>query len=135
MGRVPHLQRGATARGDAGGKALATLERLARKARRAALPPGDTLKSSLVVIEQAVADLPSAARPAPGRTEIWAMPLRDYAAGLLDQRHHKLRKRIKHADLADAQSFHQLRIRAKKLRYPIELWKSLFDETLRRELS
>ncbi len=109
--------------------ALAALERLARRARRAALPPGDTLKSSLVVIEQAVADLPWLRRPAPGRTEIWAMPLRDYAAGLLDQRHHKLRKRIKHADLADAQSFHQLRIRVKKLRYPIELLKSLFDET------
>ncbi|MGO8919645.1 MAG: CHAD domain-containing protein, partial [Stellaceae bacterium] len=73
--------------------ALAALERLARKARRAVLPPNDTLKANLAIIEQAVAEAPWLRRPAPGRTEIWAMPLRDYAAGLLDQRHRKLRKR------------------------------------------
>lgn len=110
--------------------ALATLERLARKARRTALPSGDTLRSQLAVIEQAIVEAPWLRRPTPSRTEIWAMPLRDYATGLLDQRHRKLRKRIKHVDLTDAASFHQLRIRVKKLRYPIELLKSLFDEDL-----
>ncbi len=110
--------------------ALAALERLARKARRAVLPPNDTLKANLAIIEQAVAEAPWLRRPAPGRTEIWAMPLRDYAAGLLDQRHRKLRKRIKHADLADAERFHQLRIRVKKIRYPAELLKSLFNDKL-----
>lgn len=110
--------------------ALAALERLARKARRDALPPGDTLKSHLAAIEQAVAEASWLRRPAPSRTEIWAMPLRDYAAVLLNQRHRKLRKRLKHVDIDDAVSFHQLRIRVKKIRYPVELLKSLFDEDL-----
>lgn len=110
--------------------ALAALERQARKARRAALPPGDTLKSHLAAIEQALAEAPWLQRPAPARTEIWAMPLRDYAVGLLDERHRKLRKRLKRVDLADAANFHRLRIRVKKLRYPIELLRSLFDKDL-----
>lgn len=110
-----------------GEPALAALERLAREARRAALPPGETLTSGLAAAQAAVAAASWLRRPAHGTEAVWAMPLRDYAAPVLDQRHRKLRKRLKHADHADAAAFHRLRIRVKKLRYPAELMKSLFD--------
>lgn len=109
-------------------EALAALERLVQKARRAALPPGDTLRGNLAAIEQAIDASPWLRQPAPGREEIWEMPLRGYAAHLLGQRHQKLRKHVKHADIADPERFHDLRIRVKKVRYPTELLKSLFDE-------
>ena len=108
---------------------LRQLERMARGARRAALPPGDTLKSSLAAIETALADAEHWLRhPAPQFARSWEMPLRDYATALLAKRHRRLRKRLKEADLADRTAFHQLRIRVKKLRYPAELLRSLFDE-------
>jgi triphosphatase len=111
---------------DAG---LRELERLARQSRRRALPPGDTLKSSLATVETALGDAALwLRRPAPEFARLWDMALHDYATALLAKRHRRLRKRLKAADLADGASFHQLRIRVKKLRYPAELLRSLFDE-------
>ena len=108
---------------------LRQLKHAARRARRAALPPGDTLKSSLATVEAALADAEDwLRRPAPQFARSWEVPLRDYAAALLAKRHRRLRKRLKHADLGDRAAFHQLRIRVKKLRYPAELLRSLFDE-------
>jgi triphosphatase len=108
---------------------LRELERLARQARRHALPPGDTLKSSLATVEAAIADAAHwLRRPAPEVSGLWDVALRDYAGELLAKRHRRLRKRLKDADLADPADFHQLRIRVKKLRYPAELLRSLFDE-------
>ena len=108
---------------------LRELERLARQARRRALPPGDTLKSSLATVEAAIADAGHwLRRPAPQFAGLWEVALRDHAAALLAKRHRRLRKRLKDADLADPADFHQLRIRVKKLRYPAELLRSLFDE-------
>jgi CHAD domain-containing protein len=108
---------------------LRAIERLARQARRRALPPGDTLKSSLATVEAAIADASHwLRRPAPEFSGRWDMALRDYAAQLLAKRHGRLRKRLKDADLTDRTAFHQLRIRVKKLRYPAELLRSLFDE-------
>jgi triphosphatase len=108
---------------------LRELERLARQARRDALPPDDTLKSSLAVVEAAIADAaPWLRHPAPEFSGLWGIALRDYATALLAKRHRRLRKRLKDADLADRAAFHQLRIRVKKLRYPAELLRPLFDE-------
>ncbi|HEV2548310.1 MAG TPA: CHAD domain-containing protein [Stellaceae bacterium] len=108
---------------------LRALERLARQARRGALPPGDTLKSSLAAVGAVIADAADwLRRPAPEFSGRWDMALHDYAAQLLTKRHRRLRKRLKDADLADRAAFHQLRIRVKKLRYPAELLRSLFDE-------
>ena len=108
---------------------LRALERLARQARRRALPPGDTLKSSLATVEGALTEAgPWLRRPAPQFAALWEVALRDHAAALLTKRHRRLRKRLKDADLADRDAFHQLRIRVKKLRYPAELLRSLFDE-------
>ena len=109
-------------------EALAVLEREARRQRRAAMPPGDTLKTNLVAIERAIEEAPWLRRADPDHAEVWDMPLKDYAARLLEKRHRQLRKRVKTVDLTDPAAFHQLRIRVKKLRYPVELMKSLFDE-------
>jgi CHAD domain-containing protein len=111
-------------------EALAVLEREARRQRRAAMPPGDTLKSNLIVVERAIEEAGWLRRPDPDHAEVWDTPLRDYAAKLLEKRHRQLRKRVKTVDLTDPATFHQLRIRVKKLRYPVELMKSLFDEKL-----
>jgi len=108
---------------------LRELERLARQARRHALPPDDTLRSSLAVVEAAIVDAAHWLRhPAPEFSDLWGTALRDYAAALLAKRHRRLRKRLKDADLADRAAFHQLRIRVKKLRYPAELMRPLFEE-------
>jgi len=109
-------------------EALVVLERQARRARRAAFPPGDTLKSNLAAIATAIEEAGWLRRAGPDQAPIWDMPLRDYAAKLLSKRHRQMRKRVKTVDLADPATFHQLRIRVKKLRYPVELMKSLFDE-------
>jgi triphosphatase len=109
-------------------EALIALERATRKARRLALPPGDTLRTNLVTIEAAIEEAPWLRRPNPDQAAIWDTKLRDYGAQLLRQRHRRLRRRLKTVDLADPIAFHQLRIRVKKLRYPSELLKSLFDE-------
>lgn len=109
---------------------LRQLDRLARQARRQAMPPGDTLKSSFAEIEAAIARAPWLHRPPPDRRDCWERPLRDFAVELLAARHRRLRKRVKTVDLADPVAFHQLRIRVKKMRYTSELVKSLFDESV-----
>ncbi len=109
-------------------EALIAVERLAGEARRQALPPGDSIKTSLVAIEAAIDEAPWLRRPAPTLAPCWETPLPDYAAALLARRHRQLRKRVKRIELTDQAAFHSLRVRVKKLRYPAELLKSLFDE-------
>jgi triphosphatase len=109
---------------------LAELQELAAAARLRALPPGEGLKSAVAAVEAAIEESPWLRRPVPALAETWKSPLRDFAIKLLDGRHRRLRKRVKHVDLTDQTAFHQLRIRVKKLRYPAEIVKSLFDEEL-----
>jgi triphosphatase len=109
---------------------LAELQELAAAARLRALPPGEELKSAVAAVELAIEDSSWLRRPVPALAEIWTNPLRGYATALLEGRHRRLRKRVKQVDLTDQTAFHQLRIRVKKLRYPAEIVKSLFDETL-----
>jgi CHAD domain-containing protein len=109
-------------------EAFAEVERLAGEARRAALPPGDSIKTSLTAIDAAMNEAPWLRQPAPPLARCWDMPLPDYAAALLSRRHRQLRKHVKRVELADQRAFHSLRVRVKKLRYPAELLKSLFDE-------
>jgi triphosphatase len=106
---------------------LSVLERLARSARRASVPPGDTLRAHVADIEAAVAGAPWLRHPASAQAELWDLPLREHAAKLLSKRHRKLKKGVKDADLVHQAAFHQLRIRVKKLRYASEFLKSLFD--------
>ncbi|HKW55236.1 MAG TPA: CHAD domain-containing protein [Stellaceae bacterium] len=107
---------------------LAEVERLAGEARRAALPPGDSIKTSLAAIETAMDEASWLRRPTSSLAGCWETPLPEYAAPLLSRRHRQLRKRVKRIELADQHAFHNLRVRVKKLRYPAELLKSLFDE-------
>lgn len=109
---------------------LADIERMVISARQRALPPGDNLKNAVDAIEDAIDNSPWLHRPSRAFATLWETPLRDYAATLLDSRHRHLRQRIKSVDLTDQMAFHQLRIHVKKLRYPTELLRSLFDEKL-----
>src|SRR5260370_25931933 len=109
-------------------EALSEVERLAGEARRQALPPGDSTRRRLVASEGAIDEAPWLRRPAPTLAPCWERPLPDYAAALLARRHRQLRKRVKRIELTDQAAFHSLRVRVKKLRYPAELLKSLFDE-------
>src|SRR5258708_2011053 len=92
------------------------------------LPPGDSIKTSLAAIEAAIDEAPWLRRPSPSLAPCWETPLPDYAAALLARRHRQLRKRVRRVELTDQGAFHRLRVRVKKLRYPAELLKSLFDE-------
>jgi CHAD domain-containing protein len=109
-------------------EALIEVERLAGEARRQALPPSDGIKTSLAAVQAAIDEAPWLSRPTPSLAPCWETPLPDYAAALLARRHRQLRKRVKRVDLADQRAFHNFRVRVKKLRYPAELLKSLFDD-------
>jgi triphosphatase len=109
-------------------EALHALDQLARAARRHALPPDSALRVAFAAVDEALAKAPWLREPAPGQEERWQAPLGDFARTVLAKRHRQLRKRVKAADLADAEAFHELRIRVKKIRYPSELLKPLFDD-------
>jgi triphosphatase len=108
--------------------ALDLLVERALAARRKALPQGDTLKASIAAVEAAVEEAPWLHRPIDLLASGWERPLAHYAGELLEKRHRKLRRAVKQVELADQVAFHELRLRVKKLRYPAELLKSLFDE-------
>jgi CHAD domain-containing protein len=110
--------------------ALAVVQQAAEEARQRALPPGDSVKSTLAAVEATIEEVPWLRRPLPSLASSWDNPLPDYAASLLGHRDRRLRKRMKRVDLADRDSFHKLRVRVKKLRYPAELLKTLFDQEL-----
>jgi triphosphatase len=108
--------------------AFVEVERLAGEARHAALPPGDSIKTSLAAIDVAINEASWLRHATSSLARCWETPLPDYAAALLSRRHRQLRRRVKHIELADQRAFHSLRVRVKKLRYPAEFLKSLFDE-------
>jgi inorganic triphosphatase YgiF len=54
-------------------------------------------------------------------------PIRKFATGLLQRRIKKLRKQGRRLDKMSAQERHKLRIRAKKIRYGLEFFESLFQ--------
>lgn len=108
---------------------LSEVEAVAAEARRHSLPPETNIFADIVVIEAAFEEAEPWLRP-PGAewSALWQSPLRDFAADLLERRHRRLRRSLKGVDLAEHAAFHQLRIRVKKLRYPSEMLRSLFDE-------
>jgi triphosphatase len=108
--------------------ALLELEACAREARRRALP--NAVDFSALVNEIAVA-IDTAIwlhYPRPEFTEQWQGNLKGFAEELLTKHHRRLRKRLKTVDLDQQPSFHQLRIDIKKVRYPIEMFRDLFDD-------
>jgi triphosphatase len=55
-------------------------------------------------------------------------PVRDFARGVLKQLHRKVVRSIKAIDKLDDAELHELRIRAKKMRYSAEFFRSLFRD-------
>ena len=56
------------------------------------------------------------------------IPVRDFARTVLKRLHRKLTKGVKAVDALDEEALHELRIRAKKLRYSAEFFRSLFRD-------
>ena len=67
-------------------------------------------------------------QPTSGSGALLASPIREIAPRLLDRRRRRVRRRSKGFAQITPQQRHKLRIAAKKLRYTIELFESLFDQ-------
>ncbi|HVA14120.1 MAG TPA: CHAD domain-containing protein, partial [Stellaceae bacterium] len=108
--------------------AVVELDATARAARRQALPDSGSLRRQA---DEVVATIEEAAwlqRPSGAFELEWQKDLKGFSAALLEKRHHRLRKRLKAVDLADQSDFHHLRVEAKKIRYPAEMFANLFDD-------
>jgi triphosphatase len=100
----------------------------AADARRRALPANAALGAEAADIAAALDAANFLREPTPAHDALWHQPLGDFVADLLSKRHRRLRRQLKHIDLADQHAFHQVRINVKKLRYPIELFRSIYEE-------
>jgi len=107
--------------------ALLELESCARAARQRALPEPTDFPAEAAETANAIESAAWLHRPSPELAEKWNRDLKDFAVDLLAKRHRRLRKRLKDVDLTDHASFHQVRIYAKKVRYPIEMFSDLFE--------
>jgi CHAD domain-containing protein len=106
---------------------IVELEATAREARKRALPDTGNLRRQVDDIATAIEQAEWLQR-ATGAFELdWQKDLHGFASGLLAKRHRRLRKRLKKVDIADQEDFHQLRIEAKKIRYPTEMFGNLFE--------
>jgi len=108
--------------------AILELDACAREARRRALPEGANFEASVNEVAAAIDVAAWLHYPRPEFADLWQQYLKDFAGELLTKRHRRLRKRLKAVDLDHQPSFHQLRIQVKKTRYPIEMFRNLFDE-------
>jgi len=107
--------------------ALLELEACAREARQRALPSSIDLAAAADDIAAAIDAATWLHTPRTELSELWQSNLKDFASDLLRKRHRRLKKRLKAVDLDQQPSFHDLRIQAKKIRYPIEMFKDIFD--------
>lgn len=108
--------------------ALLEIDACAREARNRAMPPDVNFLAELDAVGAALDAAHWLHYPRPEFADEWRRPLKDFAVDLLGTLHRRLRKRLKSVDLNDQASFHRLRISAKKMRYPIEMFRTLFDE-------
>lgn len=108
--------------------ALLELEACAREVRRRALPEPINFPKEANEVAAAFDAATWLHYPRPEFAEEWQKRLELFAAELLAKRHRRLRKRLKKVDLDQQASFHELRIQAKKIRYPIEMFEVLFNE-------
>ncbi|HKT19919.1 MAG TPA: CHAD domain-containing protein [Stellaceae bacterium] len=108
--------------------ALLELEACAREARRRALPGPVNFQAEGNEVASAIAAANWLHHAAPEFAAEWRGNLKDFATTLLAKNHRRLRKRLKVVDLARQESFHELRIQAKKMRYPVEMFEDMFDK-------
>ena len=107
--------------------ALLELEASAREARRRALPNPVDFRAEVAEIIAAVDAATWLHHPQPELEAEWTKDLKEFASNLLTKHHWRLRKRLKKVDLGRQKSFHDLRIQAKKIRYPIEMFENLYN--------
>jgi triphosphatase len=108
--------------------ALLELEACVKEARRRALPEVVNFPAETASIPTAIDAAAWLRQPQPEFADDWRSDLKGFASSLLTKRHRRLRKHLKTVDLEEQDSFHALRIQAKKIRYPIEMFENLFDE-------
>jgi len=108
--------------------AIKELQACAAEARQHALPAAVDFGEETREVAKAVETAGWLQAPSPEFAEEWRRDLRGFAGELLARRHRRLRKRLKAVDLDDRAAFHDLRIQAKKTRYPIEMFENLYDE-------
>jgi len=107
--------------------AVVELDNAARAVRRGALPDTGALRGQVEEIAAAISEAAWLQRPAGAFELDWDRDLRSFASELLAKRHRRLRKRLKKVDINDQTAFHKLRIEAKKIRYPAEMFGNLFE--------
>jgi triphosphatase len=108
--------------------ALLELDTVAREARRASVPAGNALRLQADQVIATIGQAEWLQRPSLVWEADWQKPLKGFAGTLLTKRHRRLRKRLKTVNIADQTDFHGLRVQAKKIRYPIEMFSNLFSE-------
>lgn len=111
-----------------GDAALVELESCAREARRRALPEGVNFPGEAAAVAAAIDAASWLHNPPPEFSDAWQRDLKEFAGELFAKRHRRLRKRLKAVDLDEQASFHRLRIQAKKVRYPLEMFETLFEK-------
>ena len=106
---------------------LIEIDTTAREARKRALPDAGGLRHQVDDIVIAIEEAEWLQRGA-GTFELeWQKDLKGFATGLLAKRHRRVRKHLKKVDITDQEDFHKLRIEAKKIRYPTEMFGDLFE--------
>lgn len=106
---------------------LLELDATAREARRLAVPEAGGLRRQIDEVVAAIDEAAWLQRPTGAFELDWQKDLKSFSSELLAKRHRRLRKRLKKVDITDQKDFHQLRIQAKKIRYPTEMFSNLFD--------
>lgn len=109
--------------------ALLELESCARAARQRALPEAIDFHAEANEVAEVIDAAIWLHHPRPEFADKWDIDLKDLSTELLAKHHQRLRRRLKAVDLAQQDSLHQLRIEAKKTRYPAEMFCILFDES------
>lgn len=107
--------------------AMLELQACAREARQRALPEGINFYTEASEVATAVEAATWLHHPRPEFAEDWSKDLKPFASKLLEKHHRRLRKRLKGIDLDHQAAFHKLRLRAKNVRYPVEMFENLFD--------
>ena len=106
------------------------IDTTAREARKRALPDAGSLRRQVEDIVTTIEEAEWLQRPAGAFELDWQKDLKGFSSGLLAQRHRRVRKHLKKVDIADQEDFHKLRIEAKKIRYPTEMFGNLFEPKL-----
>jgi len=109
---------------------LIEIDATAREARKRALPDAGGLRHQVEDIVATIEEAQWLQRPTGAFELEWDKDLKGFAGGLLAKRHRRIRKHLKKVDIADQSDFHKLRIEAKKIRYPAEMFGNLFEPKL-----